>query len=269
MFWAIYTLATLAASFAIVKYNTIVHPFTLADNRHYMFYIFRYTIRRGNLVRFMLILPYTICRWMIWGSLSGCAYWMEPARLELCSARYGITEPAPYTSHPLWIAYGTKKTQTDAEYPTYMKQTSQHSSTIQSDLQSTLKDDPLIVSVEPTSTSTGLIFLLATTLSLMTAPLVEPRYFIIPWVMWRLLTPAWRLHDHGEVKPLFDGVNADSLLGKVLDRFRQYDVRLLAETGWFLAINLITGYIFLMKPYIWKDEQGRILDGGRLQRFMW
>lgn len=206
---------------------------------------------------------------MIWGTLSGCAHWMQSTRRDLCSGRYGDIVQAPYTSHPLWVVYGSRKIQTYTEYPTYMQKIAQHSSWTESQLQSTLKDDPLLVSVEPTSTSTGLIFLLATTLSLMTAPLVEPRYLIIPWVMWRLLTPAWRLHDHGEVNRLFDGVSADSFLGKVLHCFRHYDVRLFVETGWFLAINVVTGYIFLMKPYIWKDEQGRILDDGRLQRFMW
>ncbi|KAH0598579.1 hypothetical protein MHUMG1_03881 [Metarhizium humberi] len=256
-------------STAIVKFNTIIHPFTLADNRHYMFYIFRYTIRRGSLIRFMLIIPYTISRWMVWGTLAGCADWILSSNRELCSARYNVNEPAPYTSYPLWIAWGTKKTQTNVEYPQDVSQMPSSSASTDGELRGTVEDDPLLVSAEPTSTSTGLIFLLATTLSLMTAPLVEPRYFILPWVMWRLLVPAWRVHDHAHINSLFEGVAPRSIVGKTREVFKRYDVRLVLETLWFVAINVATGYIFLMKPYVWKDDQGRNLEDGRLQRFMW
>lgn len=50
-----YILFTLALSAAVVQYNTIIHPFTLADNRHYMFYVFRYTILRSPAVRLGLV----------------------------------------------------------------------------------------------------------------------------------------------------------------------------------------------------------------------
>lgn len=267
--WAIYIVLTFVASAAIVKYNTIIHPFTLADNRHYMFYIFRYTIRRGAVVRFLLILPYTVSRWMVWGTLAGCANWISSGNQELCSAWYDANKSAPYTSYPLWIAWGTKKTQTDAEYPKDLSKVQGSSSASTDEQRSGLENDALYASVEPVSTSTGLIFLVATSLSLMTAPLVEPRYFIIPWVIWRLLVPAWRVHHHRDVDSLFQGVAPQSLAGKVINVFVRYDVRLIAETLWFIAINVATGYIFLMKPYVWKDEHGQILDDGRLQRFMW
>ncbi|TWU71054.1 glucosyltransferase [Metarhizium rileyi] len=261
--WISYILLTIVASVVIVRFNTIIHPFTLADNRHYMFYIFRYTIRRGTLIKFMLIFPYTISRWMVWGTLAGCANCM------LSSNRYNVNETAPYTSYPLWIARGTKTRQTDLEYPKDMSQVASSWKPKNSELEVVLKNDPLLISAEPASTSTGLVFLLATTLSLITAPLVEPRYFIIPWVMWRLLVPAWRVHDHRIVEPSFTGVTSESPVGKAKEIFKRYDMRLFIETLWFLAINVATGYIFLMNPYIWKDENGRILDDGRLQRFMW
>ncbi|KAG7132138.1 hypothetical protein HYQ46_009562 [Verticillium longisporum] len=80
----------------------------------------------------------------------------------------------------------------------------------------------------------------------MTAPLVEPRYFILPWVFWRLLVPAWRAHEHtvaGE-KPVH------RVLG--LDWFfawgRRVDLRVVVETLWFVAINVVTMAIFLLKP---------------------
>ncbi|KHN98985.1 glycosyltransferase family 59 protein [Metarhizium album ARSEF 1941] len=267
--WIIYILFTFAAPAAIVKFNTIIHPFTLADNRHYMFYIFRYTIRRGRLIRFMLILPYTISRWMVWGTLTGCPDSILSSNRELCSARYNMNEPAPYTNSPRWIARGTKKTQKCAEHPQDMSQVSSSSISTDDELKSALKNDPILVSAEPTSTSTGLIFLLTTALSLMTAPLVEPRYFILPWVMWRLLVPAWRIHDHAHANSLFERVTPPSIVRKTGAILRRFDLRLVVETLWFVAINVATGYLFLMKPYIWRDEQGKILHDGRLQRFMW
>jgi len=219
----LYILSTLVVSAAIVKYNTIIHPFTLADNRHFMFYIFRYTIRRSTLIRFMLIAPYTMSRWMTWGALAGCADWIPSSNRELCSARYNINEPSPYTSYPLWIAWGTAARQTNVAYPQDPSASSDDA------LQAALKDDPLLVSAEPVSTSTSLILLLATALSLMTAPLVEPRYFIIPWVMWRMLLPAWRLHDHNNVHSLFEGVTPQSVLGRFLGVFRRHDGRLMIK----------------------------------------
>ncbi|KAK2599963.1 glucosyltransferase [Conoideocrella luteorostrata] len=268
--WSLYQLTTLAASATVVEYNTIIHPFTLADNRHYMFYIFRHTIRRGNAVRFMLIIPYTLTRWMIWGIFAGCSEWIaSPRNNALCPSRHSLLNEGPYTSHPFWIALGSRKRQTDAAYPKDLNQVAGPLAENDQGLQDLGKHDPLVISAEPVSTSTGLIFLLATALSLMTAPLVEPRYFIIPWVMWRLLIPAWRLHDHRVVNGLFDGVNPNSLVGRMVTLFRRYDLRLTLETLWFVAINVGTGYIFLMKPYVWKDENGQVLDDGRLQRFMW
>jgi alpha-1,2-glucosyltransferase len=50
---------------------------------------------------------------------------------------------------------------------------------------------------------------------------------------------------------------------------RGYDVRLFFETLWYMAINVATGYMFLYKPYVWKAEDGTVLEAGNLQRFMW
>ncbi|KAK5988111.1 Dol-P-Glc:Glc(2)Man(9)GlcNAc(2)-PP-Dol alpha-1,2-glucosyltransferase [Cladobotryum mycophilum] len=253
LLWPIYLLATFILSVLTVRYNTIIHPFTLADNRHYMFYVFRYTIRRATWIRYALILPYTLGRWMVWGILAGCSDWMLGGRYgNACSAYYHSLRPSPFTSDPFerQKRSDTREAEDAAEKP-------------KAQWEQAYARDPLIFSTEPVPTSTGLVFLLATTLSLVTAPLVEPRYFIIPWVMWRLMVPAWRLHDHNS--DMFSSLAPGSLLGF----FRSYDMRLVLETVWFIAINLATGYIFLFKPYIWKAEDGTILDQGRLQRFMW
>ncbi|KAI8679471.1 Dol-P-Glc:Glc(2)Man(9)GlcNAc(2)-PP-Dol alpha-1,2-glucosyltransferase [Fusarium keratoplasticum] len=265
--WPIYILATILLSIAVVRYNTIIHPFTLADNRHYMFYIFRYTIRRASWIRYALIVPYTVARWMTWDVMAGCSPMFFIGSRNTCSFRYMVSDEAPFMSNPFWIRRGASARQTDAPFPAAIEETSPGARAEERELNQALEDDPLLASVEPACTSTGLIFLLATTLSLMTAPLVEPRYFIIPWVMWRLLLPAWRLHNH-EPNGLV-GMLMLSKLRPVVMAFRHYDVRLILETGWFIAINVVTGYIFLCKPYLWKAEDGTLLDEGRLQRFMW
>ncbi|KAG6224291.1 hypothetical protein E4U34_000451 [Claviceps purpurea] len=256
--WLLYVTATLAASAAVVNFNTIVHPFTLADNRHYMFYIFRYTIRRGDRFRLLLIIPYTLSRWMVWGTLAGCTDWVAPTRSVLSSsARYSVFQPTATTSNASRTIAAPISGQKDGQAPELAE------------------TDPLAMSCGPCSTSTGLIFLLTTALSLVTAPLVEPRYFIIPWVMWRLLVPAWKIpdHDHYSVSRTFGGQNAQSqspsCMARLLVVVKRYDVRLVLETIWLVVINVATGYIFLTKPYVWRDENGLVLDGGRLQRFMW
>ncbi|KAL9477493.1 hypothetical protein ACSS6W_007334 [Trichoderma asperelloides] len=255
LLWPLYLASTFVLSGLVVRFNTIIHPFTLADNRHYMFYVFRYTIRRAPWIRYFLILPYTASRWLVWGTLSGCTSLISGVHKDTCSAYYHSRRPSPFSCDPFVVVAG-------AEAPTTKE------SKEETDKDAEL--GPLSFSTEPVPTSTGLIFLLATSLSLITAPLVEPRYFIIPWVIWRLLVPAWRLHDHqAREDSLFDGASSTSAWGKFVNFCRVYDVRLILETIWFVLINAITGYIFLYKPYVWKAEDGSILDGGRLQRFMW
>ncbi len=226
-----YTLLTLLLSLAVVKYNTIVHPFTLADNRHYMFYIFRYTIRRSETIRLSLVAAYTLARWLVWDQLAGPT----------------TTNPSPSTRPNITTTTTTKE-------PT-----------------------PTPTTSIPPPTSTTLLWLLTTTLSLITAPLVEPRYFILPWVFYRLLVPSWSWpvsttpatppgatpSEKGTAPPQAKkGSNIPAWLGTV-------DVRLLLETGWFVVVNAGTMWVFLMKGFVWRGEDGAVLDGGRVQRFMW
>ncbi|KAL7803503.1 glycosyltransferase family 59 protein [Trichoderma aethiopicum] len=262
LLWPVYLVSTIILSVLVVRFNTIIHPFTLADNRHYMFYVFRYTIRRAPWIRYFLIIPYTLSRWLVWGTLSGFSTWTSTSRQDACSAYHDSSRPSPFSCNPFAM-------NDPHECEGKQKSTSQPEPT-RKELNERYAQDPLLFSTEPVSTSTGLIFLLATTLSLITAPLVEPRYFIIPWVIWRLLVPAWRLHDHQVAgNSLFKSADPTSVWGKVIHFCRVYDVRLVLETVWFIAINLVTGYILLFKPYIWRAEDGSVLDEGRLQRFMW
>lgn len=172
----------------IVHYNTIIHPFTLADNRHYMFYVFRYTVMRGPVVRVLLAPAYVFCAILVWTTL----YQLKP-------------DVPP-------VAANSEVSPTDSG----------------------------------AATSQVIILLATITLSLMTAPLVEPRYFILPWLFWRLLVPQRT------------GSRRDS-----------WDWTLFLETTWFLLVNGILMYIFITRPFVWKMQDGTVLDGGNVQRFMW
>lgn len=146
---------------AIVKFNTIIHPFTLADNRHYMFYVFRYSILQASWVRYALVPVYTLSGILCLKTLGGAGSlpWAGPSTAH--SQKKKSTAPT------------TTTTTTEGDSPPH------------------LAAYPPPPFTRPPTLSTTLLFLLTTTLSLMTAPLVEPRYFILPWVFWRLLLPTW------------------------------------------------------------------------------
>jgi len=191
------TFALLIVTLTIIHFNTIIHPFTLADNRHYVFYVFRYSILRHPSIRYLLSPIYLLCGYLVIRCLSGF-----------------------------------QNTPTTETQPTRYNTSSKNQPQIKPNTPST---------ATPNEISFTLIFVISTALSLITAPLVEPRYFIIPWVIWRLHVPA--------VKTQF--------LGK------EYDHRLVVETVWFLAINFVTGWVFLFKGFEWVQEPGKV------QRFMW
>ncbi|KAK3390152.1 DIE2/ALG10 family-domain-containing protein [Podospora didyma] len=232
-----YAVGTVLLSLAVVKFNTIIHPFTLADNRHYMFYVFRYTILRSGKVRYLLVAAYTVSRWLVWDQLAGSPS-ASPA------VKY-INTPFP-TKEMAQAAAPANSADKNA------------SKLDQTTLECTSTASP--------STSTALLWLLTTALSLITAPLVEPRYFILPWVFWRLLVPAWswpvQLPTASQRKGAKDSAAALRIGNKT-------DLRLVLETAWFLAINVGTMYMFLFRPFVWQSADGELLDGGRTQRFMW
>lgn len=76
------------------------------------------------------------------------------------------------------------------------------------------------------------VFLVCTSLSLVPQSLLEFRYFLIPFVIWRL-----------------NVTNAS---------VRQY----VMEFAFNAAINLLTIYVFIYKKFVWEGEAGH-------QRFMW
>jgi alpha-1,2-glucosyltransferase len=192
-----FTIATILAA-GVIHYNTIVHPFTLADNRHYVFYIFRILLRHPA-IRYLAAPAYILC------------------------ANIAIQ------------ALGGRKVT--------------HKST-----QRPKKEKLAALSSSGCTTSFVLIWLATTALSLITAPLVEPRYCIIPWIMWRLHVPRSTI-TIGEQKSV-----KQSWLWEVLQNDQ---TRLLLETVWFCCINAVTGYIFLYWGFEWPQEEEKV------QRFMW
>ncbi|KAI6796374.1 hypothetical protein KC363_g7241 [Hortaea werneckii] len=185
----------------VVWANTIVHPFTLADNRHYVFYVFRLLLR-PPWMRYAVVPIYILCAWACVQALGG----------------------GPSRSH---------------RSPTNLLPDGEHSVTC----------------------SFVLIWLATSALQLITAPLVEPRYFILPWLFWRLHLPL-RLPSRMENRRASPKTK-NSTITSTQALWHDYDHRLWLETVWLLAINVVTGYIFLNWGYEWPQEPGKI------QRFMW
>jgi alpha-1,2-glucosyltransferase len=187
----IFILATLLAATA-VRYNTIIHPFTLADNRHYVFYVFRILLRHP-VVKYLATPVYVLGGYIIIQTLGNTGF------------------PTPSTK---------KETE---------KKTRETST------------------AESSRTSFVIVWLATTALSLITAPLVEPRYCIVPWILWRLHVST------------YSGTSS-ATKGRSESWWRSL---LMLETVWFCIINLGTGYLFLHRGFAWEQEPGNI------QRFMW
>ena len=201
----------IAAMMAIVHYNTVVHPFTLADNRHYMFYVFRILTSHWS-IRYLAVPVYFVCAWATITALGGLDAQNRASRLSWLSVKHGLQVRPPPDKAP--------------------------------------KSRGNVVPL-------ALVWLLASSLSLITSPLVEPRYFILPWLFWRLhiMTP-YR-------KPLLGKLEKVGEQYVITERHRGVDHRLWLETAWFLLINLGTGYMFLYRGFTWPQEPGKV------QRFMW
>ena len=206
----------IGVSLGIVHYNTIVHPFTLADNRHYMFYVFRILLSQKSL-KYLVVPIYGYCAWAAIAALGGLESSQDfstQQELDRIDAKEG--EQSLKTS-----------------------------------------DEPSKTTPPGNSVTFVLVWFLTTTLCLVTAPLVEPRYSILAWLFWRLhLASSQRGvlprngKSNGNDKPQASATST-------------YDHRLMLETIWFMLINLFTGYMFLYRGFEWPQEPGKV------QRFMW
>jgi alpha-1,2-glucosyltransferase len=202
----------------IVHFNTLVHPFTLADNRHYPFYVFRYFVI--PFPRKYLLAPlYVLCGWL------------------------AILALGPV-----------------ATTPTARISTAAISKQKADDRQSR---EIVFQRVDTVHVSFVLVFLISTALSLVTAPLVEPRYFMIPWLVWRLHVPEVLESDAPKQKAIGDAKDQrrPGVLVRGLEAVAAQSPSI--ELLWYMTINIVTGYMFLYRPFAWPQEPGK------LQRFMW
>lgn len=251
------TAATVIPIFlAVIHFNTIVHPFTLADNRHYVFYVFR-ILRSHPVVTYGAALVYFFSAFVV---LSAFGFSTIPTPSKMVPTQVA-PQPAPAPKKEEQGENSSEKEtmvtrrKTANKNPTPSEQpnpvTPELLARIQNHIINRQKNE-----LQPTRVSFVLVWLAATALSLITAPLVEPRYFIIPWVLWRLHLPpqpipgAYRLQRPTEEEEV---VRAQVVMYAPL----------FLETFWFLVINAVTGYVFLYKGFEWPQEPGNI------QRFLW
>ena len=258
---------TMAVMLVVIHYNTIVHPFTLADNRHYMFYIFRILLRHPS-IKYLAVPIYYTCAWAILTALGGRPTGGQASEQEPSSKKRKVPGVEPFPPSPPLDTSPVKRAKSKERSPSSLPLPA---------FGPRLTEMPQQDGITPTppkkqkKRSPGhrasfiLIWFLATALSIITTPLVEPRYLIVPWVIWRLHLASPRpKKDHAEAdekRPGGTGKKLFKTLKAVL--YERHDHRLWLETLWFLGINLATGYIFLYWGFEWPQEPGNV------QRFMW
>lgn len=146
-----HTITTLVSLWAInytILHFTVIHPFLLADNRHYTFYIFRKIISRPN-ANYILVPAYHFCAWVVLHLLA--------------TSKYGDSGK-DFTSTTPSIAIDTEKTKSGKAKILSLKPT---------------------LSLGPVGL---FAWLAACILTLVPSPLFEPRYYVLPLVTFRLFT---------------------------------------------------------------------------------
>lgn len=235
------TIPILAAMLTAVHYNTVVHPFTLADNRHYTFYVFRILVLRHVATKYLAVPVYFLCGWAAIVALAGFS---DDERKATGDEKDSRKEPMPEIDRP---------TRDSASQRTNLVRPAGHAPSPPS---------PRIQQSTGPRTSFIIVYLLSTTLSLITAPLVEPRYWIIPWLIWRLHLPIPQ--SPHPFSPLLTGKVATGS-GTDTSHRRLFVFNVYVETVWFLVVNFVTGWIFLKRGFEWVGEGNE----GAVQRFMW
>lgn len=257
----------LVVMLVVVRYNTIVHPFTLADNRHYTFYVFRILLRHPS-IKYLAVVIYISFGWITLAALGG----LPTARLapqdDSSPRKRKLPEEEPFPSLPQLDPSPMKRLRSQESTPPPSSPKASSPRTAELPQQHAMPPPPPPPKKQKKQASGHrasfiLIWLLATALSLITTPLVEPRYLIVPWLTWRLHMASPRPDkDQGPAKRP-DGARKTFLTALKAALYERHDHRLWLETMWFLAINLATGYIFLYRGFEWPQEPGRV------QRFMW
>jgi alpha-1,2-glucosyltransferase len=270
-------LAVIPLMLAAVHFNTIVHPFTLADNRHYVFYVFRLLTRYHPAVKYAVVPVYFLCAWAV---LAAFGFFSSPAPKVTFAPLPTEQDTAAPEPEPEKLSKRKEKEvkrqqkKQASKQPTTRK-TSKSASTKEKEQQQQQQQTQVLTpeildkiqahvlqrqqqrDQEQIRVSYVLIWLAATALSLITAPLVEPRYFIIPWIIWRLHLPRQQTPEVFRRQQQSES-EAEPFKAQIFTALPQ-----IMETVWFLIINAVTGYVFLYKGFEWPQEPGKV------QRFMW
>lgn len=166
--------------FMVIKNFTIIHPFVLADNRHYTFYIVRNFIIRSENSRLELIPVYHFSFYILY-------------KLFIQNSNIGEKEKRSVASPMLFVFY-----------------------------------------------------LFATAVSVILSPLFEPRYYILPFIIFRLF-----------VRPLDEPVFKQYYLKKY-----NTAIRYVGEVVWLWLWTQAIYTIFLRISFQWADIE-------ELQRIIW
>ncbi|KAH3899073.1 dolichyl-P-Glc:Glc(2)Man(9)GlcNAc(2)-PP-dolichol alpha-1,2- glucosyltransferase SCDLUD_004496 [Saccharomycodes ludwigii] len=168
----------------IIKYFTVTHPFLLADNRHYTFYIFKKIFGKDK-----KIYKYFFCPIIYHFSIFTIHNLIEPSIMKFHSyLPIEVKEPIELPSQLTHISFTT--------------------------------------------------LMLCTFLTTTPSPLFEPRYYILPYVFWRVFvtTPFdsfWQL-------------NSIRLTNRM---------RLVMEFLWFILLNVVTYLVFIKYEFTWDTEK--------------
>ncbi|KAL4943320.1 hypothetical protein BDV06DRAFT_211172 [Aspergillus oleicola] len=220
---------------AVVHFNTIVHPFTLADNRHYVFYVFRLLLNSSPYTRYAATIVYFLGAWMVISAMGYSPVVSPPGLASVVRTQHPSaqsTQPSEKPEQPEQKKHERK--QKGSKKPAATAAPEPIDPKVLADLQEHIKRRQR-AEHESSRVSFVIVWLATTALSLITAPLVEPRYLIIPWVMWRLHLPP-------SPTPVVYRRASDE---KDLKARLAINFPLFLETGWFLLVNVLTGYLFL------------------------
>ena len=256
---------TMAVMLVVVRYNTIVHPFTLADNRHYMFYVFRILLRHP-LIKYLAVPVYFNCAWTALAAVGGLSNARRAPQREPSPRKRKLPREEPFPPSPQLDPSPMKRSKSQESSQPLSPRPAFGSVMAEMPQQNAMPPPPPTKQMKQVSghrASFILIWFLATALSIITTTLVEPRYLIVPWLIWRLhmASPRPKKESAPLEMPETMGKRLFEALKAVL--YERHDHRLWLETVWFLTINLVTGYIFLYWGFEWPQEPGKV------QRFMW
>lgn len=64
-------------SVLVVRYYTLTHPYLLADNRHYPFYLWRRVIDRSTYSRYLLVPGYVFAAYVVADAMRGSSVFFQ------------------------------------------------------------------------------------------------------------------------------------------------------------------------------------------------